>query len=139
MKTTYRYRKERYFARPPDAIWPLVADTARINEMVGSPLYQVEERADARGRIRRFASAGVGPIRLRWEEGFGEWQENRQLMQVRHFMNGPIRRFLAGAELYPEGTGSRLVFLPKSNARAFWGGWRRHLVSLNGKATSASL
>ncbi len=111
MRTTYRYRKERHFARPPDAIWPLVADTARINEMVGSPLYRVEERADARGRIRRFASAGVGPIRLRWEEGFGEWQENRQLMQVRHFMNGPIRRFAAGAELYPEGTGSRLVFL----------------------------
>ncbi|HXW65854.1 MAG TPA: adenylate/guanylate cyclase domain-containing protein [Burkholderiaceae bacterium] len=111
MRTIYRYRKERHFACLPDAIWPLVADTARINELVGSPIYGVEERADAHGRIHRFANAGVGPIRLRWEEGFGEWQENRQLTQVRHFMNGPIRRFQASAELYPEGTGSRLVFL----------------------------
>ena len=59
------------------------------------------------------------PVRQRWRRpdtlkvGGRLWrvEENRQLMQVRHFMNGPIRRFAAGAELYPEGTGSRLVFL----------------------------
>ena len=31
-------------------------------------------------------------------------------MQVRDFQNGPMRRFQAAVELYPEGTGSRLVF-----------------------------
>ncbi|HML08072.1 MAG TPA: adenylate/guanylate cyclase domain-containing protein [Xanthobacteraceae bacterium] len=111
MKTVYRYRKERHFDKPPEAVWPFVVDTARINEMVGSPSYRVEERADAQGRIRRFASVSLGPIQLRWEESFGEWQEYRRLMQVRDFRNGPIRRFQAGAELYPEGTGSRLVSL----------------------------
>ncbi len=111
MKTVYRYRKERHFGKPPEAIWPFVADTARINEIVGSPSYRVEERADAQGRIHRFASVGVGRIRLKWEESFGEWQENRRLIQTREFINGPIGRFQAGAELYPEGTGSRLVFL----------------------------
>ena len=110
MKTIYRYRKERHYGKPPEAIWPFVADTARINELTGSPPYRVEERADASGRIHRFASVGLGPIRLRWEEGFGEWQENRRLMQVRHFINGPIRRFEAGAELFPEGAGSRMVY-----------------------------
>jgi class 3 adenylate cyclase len=109
MKSVYRYRKERYFAKPPEAIWPFVADTARINELAGSPPYRVEERTDVQGRIHRFASVGVGPIRLKWEEGFGEWQENRRLVHVRNFINGPIRRFQAGFQLYAEGTGSRLV------------------------------
>ena len=110
LKSIYRYHKERHFTQPPEAIWPFVADTARINEISGSPAYRVEERADAHGRIHRFASIRLGPIRLKWEEGFGEWQENRRLIQVRNFINGPMRRFEAGAELYPEGGGTRLVF-----------------------------
>jgi class 3 adenylate cyclase len=110
MKTIYRYRKERHFAKPPAAIWPFVADTARINELAGSPPYQVEERADAQGRIHRFASAGLGPLRVRWEEGFSEWQENRRMVQIRNFTTGPLRRFQAEVDLYPEDTGSRLVF-----------------------------
>lgn len=111
MKTTYHYRKERHFDKPPEVIWPFVADTARINELVGSPVYQVDEHADADGRIRRIATAGVGPLKVKWEEGFGEWQENRRIVQTRDFVGGPIRHFQAGAELYPEGSGSRLVFM----------------------------
>ena len=110
MKTIYRYRKERHFAKPPEAIWPFVADTARVNEAAGSPPYRVEERVDALGRIHRFASVGLGPIRVRWEEGFGEWQENRVLTQVRSFLNGPMRRFEVRAEVFPEGAGSRMMF-----------------------------
>ena len=110
MKSVFHYRKERHFAKPPEAIWPFIADTARINEVVGSPPYEVEERADENGRIRRFATARVGPIKVKWEEGFGEWQENRRLVQVRDFLNGPMRHFQAGFELYPDGEGSRVVF-----------------------------
>jgi len=110
MKSIYRYRKERHFAKPPEAIWPFVADSARINELVGFPPYEVEERADAQGRIRRVAVARVGPIRVKWEESFGEWQENRRVVQTRKFLNGPMRHFQACADIYPEGSGSRLVF-----------------------------
>jgi class 3 adenylate cyclase len=111
MKTIYRYRKERHFAQPPEAIWPFVADTARLNELSGSPSYRVEERADAEGRIHRFATAKLGPIRLKWEESFGEWQENRWMINIRDFINGPIRRFHVCVELHPEEAGSRMVFL----------------------------
>jgi class 3 adenylate cyclase len=110
MTSLYRYRKERHYAKPPDVIWPFVTDTARINELSGSPAYQVEERADAQGRIHRLASVGLGPLRLRWEDGYSEWQENRRMIQVREFQNGPIRRFQAAVELYPERSGSRLVY-----------------------------
>ena len=91
--------------------------------MVGSPPYQVEERVDADGRIRRFASA-ARPDPLQWEDGFSEWQENRRLTQVRQFRNGPIRRFEAAAELDPEGMAAGWFFPPKSNAPACWAGWR---------------
>ena len=47
MKSLYHYRKERRYEKPPEVIWPFVADTARINELSGSPIYRVEERADA--------------------------------------------------------------------------------------------
>ena len=110
MKSLYHYRKERHYPEPPEVIWPFVADTARINELSRSPIYQVEERADAQGRIHRFASAGLGPLRLRWEDGYSEWQENRRIVQVRDFQNGPMRRFQAAVDLNPDGSGSRVVY-----------------------------
>ncbi len=110
MKSLYRYRQERHFAKPPEVIWPFLANTARVNELVGSPPYAVEERPDRDGRIRRFAVAKLGPIRVKWEESFGEWQENRRVVQTRKFINGPIRHFQACAELYAENGGTRVVF-----------------------------
>lgn len=110
LKTICHYRREAHLAPPPEAVWPIVADTARINEAVGSPRYEVEERVDAEGRVRRIALARVGPLRLRWEEGFGEWQENRSVVQRRNFLSGPLGRFEARCELFPEANGTRLVF-----------------------------
>lgn len=121
MNSVYRFRKERHFAKPPEAIWPFVADSARINEMVGFPPYRVEERLGADGRIRRIASGRLGPLRLNWEETFGEWQENRRVVQRRQFLNGPIGYFQACAELEPEGTGSRLVFSAEIECRGALG------------------
>jgi len=121
MKTLYRYRKERHFAKPPEAIWPIVADTARINEIAGSPPYRYEEHTDAQGRVHRVASASMGPITVKWEEGFGEWQDNRRLVQTRNFLNGPLGRFEAGTELYAEGTGSRLIFFADIECRGILG------------------
>ena len=109
-KSIFHYRKERHFAKPPEAIWPFIADTARTNDAAGSPIYRVEERPDAQGRIRRYATAAIGPLELKWQESFGEWQENRRATQTRDFVNGPMRHFHTTFELHPEGSGSRLVF-----------------------------
>ena len=108
--TIYRYRKETHFAQPPEAVWPFLADSARLNEMTGSPAYRVADRIDDDGRVRRAATAKAGPLRLQWDERFGEWQENRWLTQERQFKNGPFRHFKIHAKLDPDGTGSRLVF-----------------------------
>ncbi len=110
MRTVCRYHSERRFPQPPEAIWPFVADSARINELSGNPPYRVEERLDGEGRVRRIAVAKLGPLAVRWEEGFGEWQENRLLVQRRDFRSGPLGRFEARCELFPDGTGTRVVF-----------------------------
>ena len=109
-KSILHYRRERHFAKPPEAIWPFVADTASVNAIAGSPRYRVEERTDAEGRVRRYATAGIGPVQLKWQESFGEWQQNRRATQIRDFTNGPMRHFEASLEAVPEGTGSRLIF-----------------------------
>ncbi len=129
MKTVYRYSKERHFTQPPEAIWPFVADTARLNEMSGSPRYRVEERPDAQGRIHRFATVALGPLRMKWEEGYGEWQENRRLSQTRNFVNGPFRRSHSSFELAPEGLGTRLTFAAEVDCVGVLG-W---LTKLSGK------
>ncbi len=108
--TIYRYRKETHFTQPPEAVWPFLADSARLNEMTGSPAYRVADRIDDDGRVHRAATAKAGPLRLQWDERFGEWQENRWLTQERQFKNGPFRHFKIYAKLDPDGTGSRLVF-----------------------------
>ena len=139
MTTIYRYRKETHFPLPPEAIWPFLADTARLNEMAGAPPYQVADRLDPDGRTRRAATAKSGPLRLQWDERFGEWQENRWLTQERQFKNGPFRHFKFNAKLDPEGAGSRLDFSPpKSNAPVRWDCWQNFPVSWTASSTSAS-
>ena len=47
--------------------------------------YRFEERVDGDGRVRRFVRGKVGPFPARWEEEFGEWQENHRLFQFRNY------------------------------------------------------
>ena len=79
------------FDSPAEKIWPVLADTARFNEAAELPDHQVEEIPQADGSVRRFARGRLGPLRVEWEEGFGEWVENRYVRQVRRFKNGPFR------------------------------------------------
>ena len=138
MKTVYRYSKERHFPQPPEAIWPFVADTARLNEISGSPRYRVEERPDAQGRIHRFATVAVGPLRIKWEEGYGEWQENRRLSQTRNFVNGPVPPFPFEFRTHAEGTGTRLAFSAEVECVGVLGWLARRPARSAAKATSGS-
>ncbi len=105
----YRYRREVRFAKPPAAIWPFVSDSARLWELSGFAPYRIEERVDGEGRVRRFVHGKVGPFPARWEEDFGEWQENHRLFQTRDYKNGPMRRWEWTCELIAEGEGCRLI------------------------------
>ncbi len=108
-RAVYRYRRETRFAKPPAAIWPFVSDTPRLWELNGYAPVQFEERVDGQGRVRRFVRGKLGPFPARWEEDFGEWQENHRLFQVRNYQNGPMRRWEWVCELVAEDEGCRLI------------------------------
>jgi class 3 adenylate cyclase len=105
----YRYRRETRFTKPPAAIWPFVSDTARLWALNGYAPFRFEERADPQGRVHRFVSGKLGFFSARWEENFGEWQENHRLFQVREYQNGPMRRWEWALELIAEGGGCRMI------------------------------
>ena len=109
-RAVYRFRRETRFAKPPAAIWPFVSDTARLWDLNGYAPVQFEERVDGQGRVRRFVNGKLGFFPARWEEDFGEWQENHRLFQVRNYQNGPMRRWEWACELIAEGEGCRLIF-----------------------------
>jgi hypothetical protein len=108
-RAVYRFRRETRFAKPPAAIWPFISDTARLWEFNGLAPYRFEERVDREGRVRRFVRGKLGPFPVRWEEDFGEWQDNHRVFQVRNYQNGPMRRWEWGCELVAEGEGCRLI------------------------------
>jgi class 3 adenylate cyclase len=108
-RSVCHYREERHYPKPPEAIWPFIAGTARINDLVGM-VYRFEEVAGPDGRVRRFAKGKFGPSQARWEEGYGEWQVNRHVRQVREIKTGPIRHLSAGFDIEPLGSGSHVVY-----------------------------
>ena len=129
MKSVYRYRQERHFAKPPAAIWPFVSDTARLQELAGVAPFRFEERVDAQGRVRRYAHGKLGPfLPVSWEEDFGEWQENRRFFQVREYRNGPMRHWEWSCELLAEGEGCRLVMTGMAETPGLLGFVARHAV-----------
>jgi class 3 adenylate cyclase len=109
-RAVYRFRRETRFAKPPAAIWPFISDTARLWDLNGYAPVQFDERVDGQGRVRRFVNGKLGFFPARWEEDFGEWQENHRLFQVREYQNGPMRRWEWACELIAEGEGCRLIF-----------------------------
>jgi class 3 adenylate cyclase len=121
MKAIYRFRQERHFAKPPAAIWPFVSDTASVVELSGFAPYRFEERVDVQGRVRRFAHSKIGPFPVRFEEDFGEWQENHRFFEAREYQNGPMRHWELCCELFAEGEGCRLLVTGMAEASGLLG------------------
>lgn len=99
------------FQQPPEALWPLIADTARFNEALKTPKYAVEELPQADGSVLRLARTRFGPVELEWEEHPFEWVADRSFTQTRVFRKGPFRTFGPLFEIVPEGTGSRARYI----------------------------
>ena len=123
----YRFHREVRFARPASAIWPFVSDSARLWEFNGFAPYRFEERVDGDGRVRRFVRGKLGPFPARWEEDFGEWQENHRLFQVRNYQNGPMRRWEWACELIAEGEGCRLIVAGMAEPAGLLGFVAKHI------------
>ncbi len=52
----------------PAALWPMLADTNRFNEVLGLPTYELEELPQPDGTIRRLGRGKAAGFSLAWEE-----------------------------------------------------------------------
>lgn len=93
------------FAVPPEAIWPILADTARFNEAARLPKHEIIETPRDDGSVLYEGRARMGPFALRWQEKPVNWVANRWFEHCRTFRRGPLRSLCAKLTLTrtPEG------------------------------------
>lgn len=90
---------------PPEALWPFVSNTERLNKAIGLPAVRFTTENDPVRGVRRFAEARVGGLALKWEEHPFEWIENRRMGVLREFSQGPFKQFLSVVEFIPRADG----------------------------------
>ena len=95
------------FDHPPEAVWAVMADTARFNEAAGFPKHQIEEQAQSAGSVVYVARARIGPFSIEWQDIPVEWVAGKRFVHRRRFRRGPFRRLDATLELTGQGAGTR--------------------------------
>ncbi len=97
----------RHFAVPPEAIWPILSDTARYNEAAKLPKHEIEEVPQDDGSVRYLGHAKIGPFRIDWDDRPCNWVANRWFRHCRDMHSGPLKFLCAHFTLEAEGAGCR--------------------------------
>lgn len=87
----------------PEALWPHIADTSRMNRVLGTAEMQFEERGG-----RRWGTARPGGVRHEWLEVPWDWVANQWLTCLRIYERGFMRAMFAIHRLEPIATGTRV-------------------------------
>lgn len=90
------FERERTFEFAADAerIWPAIAQTNLLNEIMGAGHYEAVDELQPDGSVLRRASGDkLGPIARRWTEDLGEWIYARYCAQRMMVWDGrkPVR------------------------------------------------
>ncbi|HEX4354650.1 MAG TPA: protein kinase, partial [Polyangiales bacterium] len=88
----------------PDALWPFVSNTDRLNRAVGLPPATFERVQKALG-VETSGSNRIAGQSLRWREHPFEWIEGRRWSVLRVFDKGVMRWFTIELELSPKAEG----------------------------------
>jgi eukaryotic-like serine/threonine-protein kinase len=95
----------------PEALWPFVANTDRLNRAVGLPPAAFE-RSEQSGDVITQGANRVAGVSLRWREHPFEWVEGRRWGVLRVFDRGVLRWFTIELLLAPvAGGGTRLRYV----------------------------
>ncbi|MDY0872107.1 adenylate/guanylate cyclase domain-containing protein [Dongia rigui] len=87
------------FKNPPQAIWPLLADTARFNEAAKLPRHRITEIPQADGSVAYLGDVKLGPFDLKWQERPVNWVSEQFFEHIRDFSSGPVGLLGARFEL----------------------------------------
>ncbi len=111
------------FKNPPQAIWPLVADTARFNEAAKLPRHRITEIPQPDGSVAYFGDVKMGPFDLRWQERPVNWVTEQFFEHIRDFSSGPIGLLDARLALKPDPAtgGSIATYTLRARARNWIG------------------
>jgi class 3 adenylate cyclase len=103
--------RARIHARP-EQLWPLLADTPKLNRALGMPEVHYTALPASNGNAQLIAEVRLAGIPFaRWIEHPFQWQEPYRYSVVREFAFGPIKRVWIGTDLRPEdGDTELLVF-----------------------------
>ena len=99
-----------HFAASSEALWPLLADTGRLNEAVGFTRYTLTETPRPDGTVERIGSSRRFGMTLSWEEGVPEWVWNRRYRHTRRFKSRFVHNVTAEIEFVPAADGTDVQF-----------------------------
>jgi class 3 adenylate cyclase len=101
---------------PPEALWPHISDTSRMNRALGTAEMTFSEKAG-----KRFGTATLGGVRHEWLEEPWNWVANQWLTSLRVYERGFFKAVWAIHHLEPTGTGTRLYLYFGAIARGALG------------------
>ena len=105
--TEFHYCWEWRLRSSPERLWPLVADTNRLNRDSGVPELELGEVRRGGRRLLRLRKLGI-PIE--WEEEPFEWIEPHRFSVVRRYSKGPVAEMRVAVELIGESAGTLLRY-----------------------------
>jgi class 3 adenylate cyclase len=119
-----------HFDSPPEAVWAVLADTARFNEAAGFPKHRIETVVAADGTIGYVGAARQGPLTVRWRDLPVEWVAPERFRHCREFIGTPLRRLCAGVVLTVDGGGTRADYTLEIEPRNVLGRLAaRHIIA----------
>jgi class 3 adenylate cyclase len=100
---TLRFEARGTFRARPDDLWPLLADTPKINRAIGAPAIEYTVTPAEGGGSHVEAQARLlGMPLLRWTEHPFRWEAPRRYLVIRDYHGGPFRRLRFGVDLTPK-------------------------------------
>ena len=106
----------------PQTLWPLISDTARLNEALDLPVYRISETFDENSLRRRYGEMLEDDARVRWEEPAFEWVENGWWRWRRFYDEGAFRETGGVLMLMPgEKSGTRMHYVLSAEPRGAMG------------------
>jgi class 3 adenylate cyclase len=108
--THYEAEKTFVYAADAERIWPAIAKTNLVSEIMGEGNYEAEDELQDDGSVlRRAAGAKLTPIAKRWTEDLGQWIYARFCRQRRWFVPDGSQFLDFSVRLEPDGENTRVI------------------------------
>jgi adenylate cyclase len=118
MPSVQRFESRGWFKAPPEALWPLLADTPTLNRAMGMPPIEYEFTPLATGGSTVEARIKAAGLTLaHWTEHPFLWREPFGYVFFRDFHGGPFVRISGGVDVEPLNGGADLRIFAEITAR----------------------